>query len=124
LAAELRTCRGRIRPLAVAFISLLAIVSIFVSGLPTAARVLLPLAVALAAYRSLAGRSTHSIKLDRSASPSLDGLRGNLSVEAATGLFVALKLVAPDGRTRRAFLFCDELQADQFRKLLAYLRHG
>ncbi|HMB38600.1 MAG TPA: hypothetical protein VKO85_05940 [Wenzhouxiangellaceae bacterium] len=124
MAAELQTRRGRIRPLAVTFISLLAVVSIVISGLPTAARILLPLAVALVAYRSLAGPAPHTIKLDRSGSPSLDGLRGNLSGEAVTGLFIALKLAAPDGSTQRAFLFCDELRADEFRALLAYLRHG
>jgi len=124
LAAELRTRRGRIRLLLVAFIALLAVVSIVISGLPMAARIVLPLAVVLAAYRSLARVAAHTIKLDRGASPSLDGVRGTLSGEAVTGLFVALKLVAPDGSSRRAFLFCDELQTDHFRALLAYLRHG
>lgn len=124
LAAELRTRRGRIRPLAVVFISLLAVTSIVISGMPTAARALLPLAIALAAYRALARPGMHTIKLDRSASPSLDGTRGNLSGDAVTGLFVALKLAAPDGLTRRAFVFRDELPGDDFRALLAYLRHG
>jgi len=110
--------------MAVVFISILAVVSIAVSGLPTAARVLLAAAVVLAAFRSLARPVRHTIRLDRSASPALDGVRGKLSGEAVTGLFVALKLVAPDGLTRRIFLFRDELPGDEFRSLLAYLRHG
>lgn len=92
--------------------------------MPTAARVALALAVVLAGGRSLVHQETHTIGLDRSASPSLDGLRGSLSGEAVTGLFVALKLVAPDGSTRRAFVFRDELGLDEFRALLVYLRHG
>lgn len=124
MAAELRTRRGRIRPLAVAFISLLAVVSIVLSGLPPAASVVLSLAVALAAWRSLVRFTPHTIGIDRGAAPSLDGLRGTLTGEATTGLFVALRLVSADGQTRRAFLFRDELPSDQFRALLAYLRHG
>jgi len=124
LATELRTRRGRIRPLAVAFISLLAVVSILISGLPAAGGILLALAVVLAAYLSLTRPWTHAIRIDRSASPSLDGMRGTLTGEAVTAWFVALKLVAPDGLTRRIFLFRDELPADEFRALLAYLRHG
>ena len=124
LTAELRTRRGRIRPLAVVFITLLAIGSILISGMPPVAQALLSMAAGLAAWRSLPGIRSHTIKLDRSASPALDGLRGNLSGEAVTGLFVALKLVAADGMTRRAFLFHDELDPDDYRALLAFLRHG
>lgn len=124
LTAEFRTRRGRIRRLAVAFISILAVVSIALSGLPAAARVLLVPAVMVAAWRSLARHRAQTIKLDRSASAALDGVRGNLSGEAVTGLFVALKLVTADGLTRRAFLFRDELASDDYRALLAYLRHG
>ena len=112
------------RPLAVLSITLLAIGSILVSGMPPAAQALLSIAAGLAAWRSLARVRTHTINLDRSASPSLDGLRGSLSGEAVTGLFVALRLVAADGLTRRAFLFRDELQPDDYRALLAFLRHG
>lgn len=110
--------------MAVAFISILAVGSIAVSGLPDVARVLLALSVLIAAFRSVAMPVTHTIKVDRSASPALDGVRGKLVGEAVTGMFVALKLVAPDGRTRRVFLFRDELGADEFRALLAFLRHG
>jgi len=124
LAAELHTRRGRIRPAAVSFIAFLAVVSIVISGMPAAAGVALALVVLLAAGRSLVRPKTHTIRLDRGASPSLDGIRGSLSGEAVTSLFIALKLVAPDGSTRRAFLFRDELGIDQFRALLAYLRHG
>lgn len=107
-----------------AFISILAIVSIALSGLPAAARMLLVAAVMVAGWRSLARDRAQTIKLDRSASAALDGVRGNLSGEAVTGLFVAIKLVTADGLTRRAFLFRDELASDDYRALLAYLRHG
>lgn len=124
MTTELRTRRGRIRPLVVTFITLLAVGSIMVSGMPTAARALLSVVVVLAAWRSLGRAGMHTIKLDRSAAPSLDGVRGNLSGEAVTGLFVSLRLAAADGLSRRVFLFRDELQRDDFRALLAYLRHG
>lgn len=124
MAAELHTRRGRIRPAAVSIISFLAVVSIAMSGMPAVAGVALALGVVVTAGRSLVRTETHTIRLDRSASPALDGMRGNLSGEAVTGLFVALRLVAPDGSTRRAFVFRDELGLDEFRALLAYLRHG
>lgn len=92
--------------------------------MPAAAGVVLATGVVLAAGRSLLRPETHTIRLDRSASPALDGMRGSLSGEAVTGLFVALKLVAPDGSTRRVFVFGDELGVDDFRALLAFLRHG
>ena len=124
LAAEFHTRRGRIRSFAVAFISILAVVSLVISGLPVAATILLSLTIVLMAYRSLADAGTHAIRLDQTASPSLDGTRGVLTAEAVTGWFIALKLIAPDGQIRRIFLFRDELGSDDFRALLAYLRHG
>lgn len=124
MAAEFHTRRGRIRSLAVAFISILAVVAIVISGLPAAATALLSLTIVLVAYRSLADAGSHAIRFDQSASPSLDGSRGVLTAEAATGWFIALKLTAPDGEIRRIFLFRDELRSDEFRALLAYLRHG
>lgn len=124
MAAELHTRRGLIRPAAVLFISFLALVSIVMSGMPAAAGVALALAVVLAAGRSLVRPDAHTIRLDRGASPALDGVRGSLNGEAVTGLFVALRLVAPEGRTRRVLVFRDELRLDEFRALLAYLRHG
>ncbi|MBL37446.1 MAG: hypothetical protein CMP07_03445 [Xanthomonadales bacterium] len=120
----MHTRRGRIRPTTVSLISLLAVVSIAMSGMPAAAGVALALAVVLAAGRSLVRPETHTIRLDRSASPALDGMRGRLDGEAVTGLFVALRLVAPDGQTRRVLVYRDELGLDEFRALLAYLRHG
>lgn len=124
VAAELRSRRGRIRMLAVLFVCLLAGLSVASSGLPPAAGIPVALLVAFAACRSLARPPMHSIKLDRQASPALDGVRGRLTGEAVTGLFVALKLVTADERTRRAFLFRDELEPEAYRALLAYLRHG
>lgn len=92
--------------------------------MPLAARLVLTATVAFAAWRGLRQAGTHAIKLDRGAAPSLDGVRGRLSGEAITSMFVALKLVAADGQVRRLLLFRDELRPDAFRALLVYLRHG
>lgn len=80
--------------------------------------------LAAAAIRLLAHPPEHVIRLDPGAGASLDGARGALVGEAVTGLFTAVRLTTPDGRTRRAFIFFDELEPDAFRALLAHLRHG
>lgn len=118
------TRRGRIRTLTIAFISLLAIFSLLISGMPSLAAVPLSVLVAAAAWHRWYHSPMHFIKLERHAPPSLDGTRGDLSGEAVTSLFVALKLIAPEGAVRRVFLFRDELEPDDFRALLVYLRHG
>lgn len=124
MTAEFRTRRGRIRTLAVALITLLALWSVWISGVPLAVALAMTGLVIVMAYRNLASHRTHVIRLDRNASPALNGTRGSLTSEAATSLFIALKRVAPDGSTDRAFLFRDELGEAEFRALLAYLRHG
>ena len=122
--AEYCTRRGRIRPLLVIAISLLAALSALVSGAPPGLKGLLLTVIALAAYRALTHLPAHLIRLESAASSGLDGVRGTLFARAATGLFVALVITPVAGRKRRAFIFRDELDPDAFRALLAFLRHG
>ncbi|MGM0658646.1 MAG: hypothetical protein ACQET0_08720 [Pseudomonadota bacterium] len=122
--AEYRTRRGRIRRLLSISIIALAGFAVLASGAPTGLKLMLLTLIALAGYRSLGQGSGHVIGLEPAAGPSLDGVRGKLYAEAGTGLFVAMALTPPAGRTRRAFIFRDELEPDDYRSLLAFLRHG
>ncbi|MBS3823414.1 MAG: hypothetical protein KGY53_05890 [Wenzhouxiangellaceae bacterium] len=122
--AEYRTRRGRIRPVLSISIITLAGFAVLASGSPTGLKLMLLALIALAGYRSRLHGPGHVIRLEPSESPSLDGVRGNLFAEAGTGLFVAMALTPPAGPTRRVFIFRDELEADAYRSLLAFLRHG
>jgi len=122
--AEYCTRPGRIRPILTIGIAALAALGVFASGAPTAVKCLLLAVIALAAYRGLALASAHVIGLESAGNPVLDGVRGTLFAEAATGLFIALGVSPPVGRTRRAFIFRDELEPDAFRAVLSFLRHG
>ncbi|MEX0915895.1 MAG: hypothetical protein WD397_03455 [Wenzhouxiangellaceae bacterium] len=110
--------------MAIAFISLLAVLAAVFSGLPVLAKLVVLAVIALWGFRAFTRSPMHAILLDAGGSPMLDGARGALVGEAVNGLFVALKITMPDRRTRRALVFRDELDSDAFRALLAYLRHG
>ncbi len=121
---EYCTRRGRIRPVLSIVVAALAALAVLASGAPAAVKGMLLAVVAIAAYRGLTLASAHVIRLEPAASPALDGVRGTLFAEAATGLFIALAVSPPVGRTRRAFIFRDELEPDAFRAVLSFLRHG
>ena len=122
--AEYRTRRGRIRSILSIAITVLAALAVVTSGAPFGVKGLLLVIIALFGYRGLTRQPVHEIRLEPAASPALNGVRGTLSAEAATGLFVALVMAPVTGRARRAFIFRDELDPDAFRALLAFLRHG
>lgn len=110
--------------MAAVFISVLGAAGVIFSGMPDWARLVAMAVIALTAFRLLANPPAHVIRLDPGAGASLDGARGALVGEAVTGLFTAIRLTTPDRRTKRAFIFFDELEPAAFRALLAYLRHG
>jgi len=96
----------------------------FFSGAPVALALALAALIIVAAGRALIDVPRHVVRLETGTGPSLDGLRGALFAEASSGLFVALRLNAPTGQTRRALIFRDELEPDAFRALLAAVRCG
>lgn len=122
--AELHTRRGRIRPALVSGASLLALISIALSGLPDWLRVLIVCIVAAAAWFAIRRVPRHRLRLPAAGPAMLDGLSGTLSALATSPLYVALELRSPTGSRRRAGVFRDELSPDEFRALLAWLRTG
>lgn len=124
MTVDFTTRRGRLRRIALVFISVLGSAGVLFSGMPVWARVVVIALIALTFVRLAANPPAHVVRLDPGGGVSLDGARGTLAGEAVTGLFAALRLTTPDRRTKRAFIFFDELEPDAFRALLAYLRHG
>lgn len=121
---EFRTRRGRIRTLLTIAVASLAVIAAFLSGFPIAVRGALALAVAAFAVAALRRGVAHRVALPRHGPGRLDGHAGTLSASTVTPLFIALHLDAPSGRRHRAGIFRDELPAEQFRALLAFLRSG
>lgn len=124
MPAEFRTRPGRIRPVLTGAIVVLALAAIVLSGLPWPVAGAGMALVAIAGYRAWRNTPEHSIRLAAAGGATLDGVAGSLVGDAVTGGFVSLRVVSPDGRVTRALIFRDEIDDEQFRALLAALRHG
>jgi hypothetical protein len=115
---------GRLRRVLTIAVAALAVFAAFVSGLPLGASWLVAAAVVVATAASLRRSHRHRLRLPGEGPAMLDGVSGMLLGRAVTPLFVAVEVVPPAGRRRRALLFRDELDSEGFRALLATLRHG
>jgi hypothetical protein len=122
--SEFRTCRGRIRSALIVAVSGLALISLSLTGLPDAIRVSIGSGVVFAAWLAVRRAPDHRIRLPAAGPAMLDGRTGSLSAAAVSPLYVSLALKSPTGEQYRAGIFRDELRAEEFRALLAWLRAG
>ncbi len=124
MPAELLTRPGRLRRALISAVCAAAVVSIWLSALPAWASGLLTLSVLIMSGRARKTMRRYRIRLGTREASALDGHVGVLRAEAVSVLWAALLLETPDGERYRALVFHDELDREDFRSLLARLRHG
>ncbi|MDT8449231.1 MAG: hypothetical protein RQ847_03565 [Wenzhouxiangellaceae bacterium] len=136
---ELHPRSGRIRTVLGLFIVAAAMVAVIVSGAPWTLGFLLSAGLAataagLAAARGRPGRKWRALRPLETGSLEIalemtdsSGVRRRCVRRGpvfTSPWFVSFRAVAPGGPVFRVALFADELGRDDFRRLLAWLRHG
>jgi len=122
--AELQTRSGLIRPGLIVGGTLVASWALLRTGLPLALRAPLAVLLLLLSVRAWRGSGDCQIGLRPDGTVSLNGRTGVLEVEYTMPFFLAFAVRAVDGTRTRCALFFDQLERDDFRRLLARLREG
>ncbi len=121
-SAEILTAPGRLRVLLISLMTLAALLALGLSGLPVLIKAVAAAAVIGFSYRSLRRRSSYRIWLHETEPDRLDGVSGELTLEAASAWYVVLMFRTPD-RFQRILLFADEFRGDGFRRICSQLRN-